>query len=81
MRFREGSWCPEAPVARPGRNRRGLVPPLARGEAKLQRLVPREAVAAPSLSVFQARLDGALSSLVWRKVPLLMAGGLEPDEL
>ncbi|KFR14253.1 hypothetical protein N306_11791, partial [Opisthocomus hoazin] len=26
--------------------------------------LPREAVAAPSLAVFQARLDGALSNLV-----------------
>jgi len=27
--------------------------------------LPREAVAAPSLAVFRARLDGALSNLVW----------------
>jgi len=43
--------------------------------------LPREAVAAPSLAVLKARLDGALSNLVWWKVSLLMAGGLEPDEL
>ena len=43
--------------------------------------LPREAVAAPSLAVFKARLDGALSNLVWWKVSLLMAGGLEPDDL
>jgi len=43
--------------------------------------LPKEAVAAPSLAVFKARLDGALSTLVWWKVSLLMAGGLEPDEL
>jgi len=43
--------------------------------------LPREAVAAPSLEVFQARLDGALSNLVWWKVSLLMAGGLEWDDL
>ena len=43
--------------------------------------LPREAVAAPSLEVFKARLDGALSSLVWWKVSLVMAGGLEPDDL
>jgi len=36
---------------------------------------PREAVAAPSLAVFKARLDGALSNVVWWKVSLLMAGG------
>ena len=36
--------------------------------------LPREAVAAPSLAVFKARLDGALSSLVWWKVSLPMAG-------
>jgi len=35
----------------------------------------REAVAAPSLAVFKARLDGALSNLVWWKMSLLMAGG------
>ena len=27
--------------------------------------LPREAVDAPSLEVFKARLDGALGSLVW----------------
>jgi len=43
--------------------------------------LPREAVAAPSLAVFKARLDGALSTLVWWKMSLLMAGGLEPDDL
>ena len=36
--------------------------------------VPREAVAAPSLEGLKARLDGALSTLVWWKVSLLMAG-------
>jgi len=43
--------------------------------------LPREAVAAPSLAGFKARLDGALSSLGWWKMSLLLAGGLEPDEL
>jgi len=43
--------------------------------------LPREAVAAPSLEMFKARLDGALSTLVWWKVSLLMAEGLEPDDL
>jgi len=43
--------------------------------------LPREAVAAPSLAVFKARLDGALSTLVWWKMSLLMAGGLELDDL
>jgi len=42
--------------------------------------LPREAVAAPSLEVLKARLDGALSSLVWWKMSLLMAGGLEPGD-
>jgi len=41
----------------------------------------REAVAAPSLAVLKARLDGALSNVVWWKFSLLMAGGLEPDNL
>jgi len=43
--------------------------------------LPREAVAAPSLAVSKVRLDGALSNLVWWKMSLLMAGGLEPDDL
>jgi len=42
---------------------------------------PREAVAAPSLAVFKARLDGTLSNLVWWKVSLPMTGGLELDDL
>jgi len=37
--------------------------------------LPREAVAAPSLAAFKARLDGALSTLVWWKVSLPMADG------
>jgi len=38
--------------------------------------LPREAVAAPSLAVFEARLDGALSNLVWWKVSLPMERGV-----
>ena len=37
--------------------------------------LPREAVAAPSLAVFKARLDGALSTVGWWKGSLPMAGG------
>ena len=37
--------------------------------------LPREAVAAPSLAGFKARLDGALSNLIWWKGSLPMAGG------
>ena len=36
--------------------------------------LPREAVGAPSLEVFKARLDGAWSNLVWQEV------GLELDD-
>jgi len=43
--------------------------------------LPREAVAAPSLAVFKARLDGALSNLGWWKMFLLVAGGLEPHDI
>jgi len=43
--------------------------------------LPREAVAAPSLAVLKARLDGALSNLGWWEMSLLMAGGLELDDL
>jgi len=42
--------------------------------------LPREAVAAPSLAGFKARLDGALSTLGWWKGSLPMEGGLEPDD-
>jgi len=37
--------------------------------------LPREAVVAPSLAGFKARLDGALSTPGWWKGSLLMAGG------
>ena len=43
--------------------------------------LPRESVAAPSLAVFKARLDGALSTLGWGNGSLPMAGGLELDDL
>ena len=39
--------------------------------------LPREAVAAPSLAGFKARLDGAWSTLGWGKVSLPRAGGWE----
>jgi len=38
-------------------------------------------VAAPSLAVFKARLDGAWSNMIQLKVSLLMAGELERDGL
>jgi len=38
--------------------------------------LPREVVETPSLETFKARLDGALSNLVWLKMSLLPAGGL-----
>jgi len=37
--------------------------------------LPREVVEASSLETFKARLDGALSNLVWWKASLLTAGG------
>jgi len=43
--------------------------------------LPREAVDAPSLAVFKARLDGALSNLVWWKVTLPTAEGFELGDL
>jgi len=43
--------------------------------------LPKEVVDAPSLQVFKARLDGALSNPVWWKLPLPTAGGLELDDL
>jgi len=38
--------------------------------------LPREVVDAPSLETFKARLDGALSSLVWLKISVLTARGV-----
>jgi len=43
--------------------------------------LPKEAVDAPSLEAFKARLDVALGSLVWWLVTLHTAGGLKPDDL
>ena len=37
--------------------------------------LPREAVDAPSLEAFKARMDGAVSNLVYREVSLPTAGG------
>jgi len=39
--------------------------------------LPRQMVDTPSLAMFKVRLDGALSSLIQFKVPLLIAGGLD----
>jgi len=36
--------------------------------------LPREVAEAPSLETFKARLDGALSNLIWWKMSLLTAG-------
>ena len=36
---------------------------------------------APSLEAFMARLDGAVSSLVYREVSLTISRGLEMDDL
>jgi len=43
--------------------------------ARHWRRLPKEAVDAPSLAVFKAKLDGALRNLVEWKMSLLMAGG------
>jgi len=43
--------------------------------------LPREAVYAPSLEMFKARLDGALINLILQKVSLTMAGEGELDGL
>ncbi len=39
--------------------------------------LPREVVDAPSLETFKARLDEALSNLIWLGMSLLLAGGLD----
>ena len=43
--------------------------------------LPKEAVNAPSLAVFEARLDRALGDTVLCEVSLPTAGGLELDDL
>jgi len=43
--------------------------------------LPREAVDAPSLETFKARLEEVLSNLVWWKMSLLMAEELELNDL
>ena len=42
--------------------------------------LPKEAVDAPSLEAFKARLDVALGSLVWWLVALHIAGGLKLND-
>ena len=42
--------------------------------------LPKEAVDAPSLETFKARLDVALGSLVWWLATLHIAGGLKLDD-
>ena len=42
--------------------------------------LPKEAVDAPSLEAFKARLDVALGSLVWWLVTLHIAGGLKLND-
>ena len=42
--------------------------------------LPKEAVDAPSLEAFKARLDVALGSLVWSLATLHIAGGLKLDD-
>jgi len=42
--------------------------------------LPKEAVDAPSLEAFRARLDVALGSLVWWLVTLHISGGLKLDD-
>ena len=37
----------------------------------------REVIDAPSLEVLKAMLDGTLSNLIWLKMSLLIAGGLD----
>ena len=41
--------------------------------------LPRETVDAQSLEMFKARLDGALSNLVWWEVSLPLVGDLKLD--
>jgi len=46
---------------------------------KYKHRLPREVVEAPEM--FKARLDGALSNLIYLKMSLLLAGGVGLDDL
>jgi len=39
--------------------------------------LPRKVLSAPSLETSKAKLDGALSNLIWLKMSLPMTGGLD----
>jgi len=39
--------------------------------------LPREVVDAPSVEAFKARVDRAVSNLIWLKMSLLTVGGLD----
>jgi len=43
--------------------------------------LPREAMDAPLLEIFEARLDVILGSLIWWVAATLMVGGLDPHDL
>jgi len=44
---------------------------------KCQNRLPKEAVDVPSLETFKVRFDGTLRNLIWLKMSLLTAGGLD----
>jgi len=46
-------------------------------EVKHWHRLPREVVDASSLETFEVRLDGSVSNLIWLKMSLLIAAGLE----
>jgi len=46
---------------------------LYQESGEVQEQLPREAVDAPSLEVFKARLDGALGRLLWYEIWSLVA--------
>ena len=49
--------------------------PVADSSGREGKLMPSEVVNVSSLEAFKARLDGAVSNLVWREVSLPIAGG------
>jgi len=68
----------ETPLPGPGNNKKGD-PDWIQGRnlrvVEPWHGLPRGVVDTPSLGTFQARLDGALSTLVWLEMSLLTAGG------
>ncbi|RMC00442.1 hypothetical protein DUI87_23051 [Hirundo rustica rustica] len=80
MLLTRSSTCPDSVCLQPKKSiiSWSLSKAWAAGDEALESIA-QEVLDAPSLEVFRARLDGALSHLVYWNLSLPMAGGLELD--